>query len=133
MTTDARPATARETIAAGHAVLGIELGSTRIKASLVDPHGAPLAGGSHAWENQFVDRVWTYALDDVEAGLRACVASLLAEVEERYGVRPTSFRAIGVSAMMHGYLALDESGELLVPFRTWRNTSTSSLSLLKRL
>ena len=126
MTTDARPATARETIAAGHAVLGIELGSTRIKASLVDPHGAPLAGGSHAWENQFVDRVWTYALDDVEAGLRACVASLLAEVEERYGVRPTSFRAIGVSAMMHGYLALDESGELLVPFRTWRNTSTGA-------
>ncbi|WP_372593704.1 xylulokinase [Actinotalea sp.] len=124
MTTDDRLAIARETITAGRAVLGIELGSTRIKASLIDPHGTPLASGSHGWENRFVDRVWTYSLAEVEQGLQSCVSALLAEVEERYGVRPASFGAIGVSAMMHGYLALDADGELLVPFRTWRNTST---------
>jgi sugar (pentulose or hexulose) kinase len=104
------------------AVLGIELGSTRIKACLVDA-GDPtvvIASGSHEWENQFVDGVWTYALDDVWAGLQAAYADLVHDL----GERPTGFAAIGVSAMMHGYLAFDAAGELLVPFRTWRNTNT---------
>ncbi|WP_129337595.1 xylulokinase [Cellulomonas endophytica] len=111
-------------LASGGAVLGIELGSTRIKASLVAPDGTPLASGSHDWENQYVDRVWTYSLDAVRDGLRACVADVLADAQGRHGVRPTTFAALGVSAMMHGYLAFDADGELLVPFRTWRNTST---------
>ncbi|HEY0117722.1 MAG TPA: FGGY-family carbohydrate kinase, partial [Cellulomonas sp.] len=83
-----------------------------------------VASGSHDWENQFVDRVWTYSLDAVWTGLQECVAALLADVERRYGVRPTTFGGLGVSAMMHGYLAFDDAGELLVPFRTWRNTTT---------
>jgi len=114
----------RGTIAAGRATLGIELGSTRIKACLISPDATVLATGSHAWENQFIGGRWTYALDDVWVGLGACVAGLFADVERRYGVRPTTFEALGVSAMMHGYLAFDAGDELLVPFRTWRNTTT---------
>ena len=114
----------RTVIAEGRAALGIELGSTRIKAVLVAPDGTALASGSHDWENQFVDRRWTYSLEDVWSGVQQCVASLIADVEQRYSVRPTTFSALGVSAMMHGYLAFDSAGELLVPFRTWRNTTT---------
>jgi len=115
---------ARAAIVEGRTALGIEFGSTRIKASLVGPDGAALASGSHVWENQFVDRRWTYSIDAVWTGLQECVASLLDDAERQYGVRPTTFGALGVSAMMHGYLALDGDGELLVPFRTWRNTTT---------
>jgi sugar (pentulose or hexulose) kinase len=106
----------------GRAVLGIELGSTRIKACLVaaDDPAMILATGSHDWENQLVDGVWTYSLDDVWSGLRSAYAELVASL----GEAPTELAGIGVSAMMHGYLAFDEAGELLVPFRTWRNTST---------
>lgn len=102
------------------ASLGIELGSTRIKAALVAPGGRVIATGSHSWENQLVDGVWTYSLDAVHEGLRAAYADLVAQL----GAAPTTFGAVGVSAMMHGYLAFDASGQLLVPFRTWRNTST---------
>ncbi|RWZ59299.1 ATPase [Labedella populi] len=118
-----------EAILAGRTSLGIELGSTRIKACLVgeDPSDV-LATGSHDWENAFVDRMWTYSLDDVWTGLRAAFADLVADVERRYGVRPETVGAIGISAMMHGYLAFDESDELLVPFRTWRNTTTGRAS-----
>ena len=114
-----------EMIREGRTSLGIELGSTRIKACLVgeDP-SVVLAVGDHEWENQLVDGVWSYSLDDVWAGLQAAFASLVADAEARHGIRPTTFGAIGVSAMMHGYLAFDADGELLVPFRTWRNTST---------
>ncbi|MGY4645436.1 xylulokinase [Cellulomonas sp. URHB0016] len=119
-----RPARARAAITAGETTLGIELGSTRIKACLIGPDGVPIASGSHDWENQFVDRTWTYSLDAVWAGLQDCVASLLADVEQQYGVPLTTLRSLGVSAMMHGYLAFDAGGELLVPFRTWRNTTT---------
>ena len=109
----------------GRTSLGIELGSTRIKACLVgDDPTVVLAVGSHDWENQFVDRVWTYSLEDVWSGLQAAYADLVADVRRRYDVEPTTFGAIGVSAMMHGYLAFDANDELLVPFRTWRNTST---------
>ncbi|SBN64359.1 Sugar (pentulose or hexulose) kinase [Curtobacterium sp. 9128] len=114
----------RHQVQDGRTTLGIELGSTRIKACLIDEDLVPIASGDHEWENAFVDGRWTYSLDDVETGLRAAYAALVSDVEERFGVRPTTFRALGVSAMMHGYLAFDASGELLVPFRTWRNTST---------
>lgn len=114
----------RALIRQGKAVLGIELGSTRIKACLIGPDSAPIAAGGAEWENELVAGMWTYSLDAVWSGLRDCVADLLADVKRRYQVRPSSFRAIGVSAMMHGYLAFDASGQLLVPFRTWRNTTT---------
>jgi len=123
MTTDDHAAGARADIAAGRCALGIELGSTRIKAVLIGPDGTPLASGSHEWENQFVDRMWTYSLDAVWTGLQACVADLHADVA-RHGVQLTTVAGLGVSAMMHGYLPFDEAGELLVPFRTWRNTTT---------
>jgi sugar (pentulose or hexulose) kinase len=119
-----RSAELRAAIDEGRTALGIELGSTRIKACLIASDGTTLATGSHDWENQLVHRVWTYSLDDVWSGLRSCVAGLLADVERQHGVRPTTVGALGVSAMMHGYLAFDADGELLVPFRTWRNTTT---------
>ncbi|MGO1317349.1 MAG: xylulokinase [Cellulomonadaceae bacterium] len=123
MTTDPLKNSADD-ILAGRACLGIELGSTRIKACLIGPDGTPLASGGHTWENQLVDGVWTYSLDAVWAGLAESYAALVADVEARYGVRPISYAGLGVSAMMHGYLAFDADGGLLVPFRTWRNTST---------
>ena len=122
MTTDERADAARM-ITTGRASLGIELGSTRIKACLVGPDGTVLAEGSHEWENQFVDRMWTYSLDAVWTGLAECIADLQGDVA-RHGTRLTQVAALGVSAMMHGYLAFDADGELLVPFRTWRNTTT---------
>ncbi len=123
MTTQDRPA-ARDVIEDGRAVLGIELGSTRIKAVLVAPDGAVLAGGAHGWENQFHNRLWTYSLEDVWTGLQASVLDLLSDAERRHGTAPTKLAALGVSAMMHGYLAFGPDGHLLVPFRTWRNTTT---------
>ncbi len=112
-------------IAAGRGVLGIELGSTRIKACLVgDDPSVVLATGTHEWENALVDGYWTYDLDRVWSGLQAAYADLVSGIRERYGVTPTSFAGLGISAMMHGYLAFDAAGELLVPFRTWRNTTT---------
>lgn len=117
---------ARDAIVAGRTALGIEFGSTRIKACLVlaDDPATVLATGGHDWENRFVDRVWTYSLDDVWSGVQTAYAELVADVRQRHDVQPETFGAIGVSAMMHGYLAFDAAGELLVPFRTWRNTST---------
>ncbi|WP_430644915.1 xylulokinase [Agromyces sp. GXS1127] len=121
MTTDA----ARSAILEGRTSLGIELGSTRIKACLVGPDPTEvLAVGSHEWENEFVDRRWTYSLEAVWSGLQAAYADLVADVRRRHDVAPETFGAIGVSAMMHGYLPFDADGELLVPFRSWRNTST---------
>lgn len=114
----------REVITAGRTALGIEFGSTRIKAVLIGPDREPLAVGGHSWENQFVDRLWTYSLEAVWTGLRECYAELAADVRQRYDTELTTVGALGISAMMHGYLALDADGELLVPFRTWRNTNT---------
>lgn len=109
----------------GRTSLGIELGSTRIKACLIGPQATEvLATGSFAWENRLEDGLWTYPVDDIWAGLQAAYAELAADAERRHGIRPTTFGAIGISAMMHGYLAFDAEGELLVPFRTWRNTNT---------
>jgi len=119
--------TAAVVIADGRAVLGIELGSTRIKACLIgeNPNDV-LATGSHEWQNQLVDGVWTYSLDAVWAGLQEAFAAVVADSHTRHGVAPTQLAGIGVSAMMHGYLAFDAAGELLTPFRTWRNTSTGA-------
>jgi sugar (pentulose or hexulose) kinase len=115
---------AAELIRSGGAVLGIEFGSTRIKAALIAPDTTPLASGSHAWENQLKDGVWTYDMEDVWKGLAACYASLVEDVRARYSLELTAVAAMGFSAMMHGYVALDGDGELLVPFRTWRNNIT---------
>lgn len=112
----------------GKTALGIELGSTRIKAILIGPDHSPLASGGHSWENRFENDLWTYSLDEVWTVLQACVADLYADIERQYGVRPTTFGAIGISAMMHGYLAFDANDALLVPFRTWRNTNTGRAS-----
>jgi len=106
--------------------LGIELGSTRIKAVLIGPDHQPIATAGHSWENQYIDGVWTYSLDAVWDGLRRCFTALAEDVRARYGTQLTGVGALGVSAMMHGYLAFDDAGELLVPFRTWRNTNTSN-------
>lgn len=122
--TQSEVAAIRAAIEAGDTALGIEFGSTRIKACLIGPNGDPVAGGSHEWENSFVDQNWTYSLDEVEAGLQATYRDLVADIQRQYGVVPTTFGGIGVSAMMHGYLAFDAQDELLAPFRTWRNTST---------
>ncbi len=114
-----------DSIRDGRTSLGIELGSTRIKACLIGPDpSVVLAVGEHDWENQLVDGLWSYSLMDVWAGMQAAFAALLTDAERRHGERPTTFGAIGVSAMMHGYLAFDDADELLVPFRTWRNTNT---------
>ena len=111
-------------IRGGEAVFGLELGSTRIKAVLIGPHGEVLASGSYDWENRLEQGVWTYHMDDVWHGIQESYKSLAASVEEKYGEKITHLKALGFSAMMHGYLAFDREGELLVPFRTWRNTMT---------
>lgn len=130
-TADTRTAATRtpaDAIAAGRVALGIELGSTRIKACLVDADAPStvLATGGYEWENQLVDGVWTYDLADVEQGIRAAYAALAEDARTRHGAAPTTLAALGVSAMMHGYLAFDPVDALLVPFRTWRNTSTGA-------
>lgn len=108
----------------GKTALGIELGSTRIKAVLIDLKGAVLAVGIHDWENSFVDNIWTYSLEEIHAGVRDCYRSLKEVVKEVYGITLKKVGAIGVSAMMHGYMALDKDGNQIAPFQTWRNTNT---------
>ena len=108
----------------GQTVLGIELGSTRIKAVLIDGDHHPIASGSHEWENRFENGIWTYSLDDVWMGLQASYQNLKAEVAQQYDLELINIAAIGISAMMHGYMAFDQNGKLLAPFRTWRNTMT---------
>ena len=115
---------AKQIIAEGKAILGIELGSTRIKAVLIDMDNHPIAQGSHTWENQLVDGLWTYSNEAIWYGLQNCYADLRKEVKEKYGLEIESLAAIGISAMMHGYLPFNRQGKMLVPFRTWRNTNT---------
>lgn len=112
----------------GRTALGIELGSTRIKAVLVDEHQKPVASGSHDWENRLVEGVWTYTLEDIWEGVQDSFAKLKEDVKVRYGVTLTTVGSIGISAMMHGYMAFNRAGEILVPFRTWRNTMTEEAS-----
>jgi sugar (pentulose or hexulose) kinase len=115
---------AKQVIESGKAILGIELGSTRIKAILIDTENHPIAQGSHTWENQLVDGLWTYSTEAIWNGLQDCYADLRKEVNALYGIEIESLAAIGISAMMHGYLPFNKQGDLLVPFRTWRNTNT---------
>ena len=116
--------TAKQTIESGKAILGIEFGSTRIKAVLIDQENKPIAQGSHTWENQLVDGLWTYSIDAIWNGLQDCYADLRKDVNKQYDTEIESLAAIGFSAMMHGYMAFDKNENILVPFRTWRNTNT---------
>ncbi|MBQ4051264.1 MAG: FGGY-family carbohydrate kinase [Oscillospiraceae bacterium] len=114
----------KDAVRMGHTCLGIELGSTRIKAVLIDESYAPIASGSCEWENRLENGIWTYHIDEVWTGLQACVADLKKDVQEKFGIPLTGAALIGISGMMHGYLAFDKDGNLLAPFRTWRNTIT---------
>lgn len=116
--------TIKNSIVNGKTVLGIEFGSTRIKAVLVDETHAPIAMGTHDWENRLENNIWTYSLDDIWTGLQGCYQSLVQDVKNKYGVALTKIGAIGFSGMMHGYMPFNANGDLLVPFRTWRNTMT---------
>lgn len=115
-------------IESGKTALGIEFGSTRIKAVLVGEKNEPIASGSHEWENQLENGIWTYSLDDIWAGLQDSYTKLAKDVETTYGTVLTTVGAIGFSAMMHGYMVFDKEDNLLVPFRTWRNTITGEAS-----
>ncbi len=112
-------------IESGKTALGIEFGSTRIKAVLVDENNAPIASGSHEWENRHIGNIWSYSLDDIWTGVRHCYAEMAEDVRRKYGVTLTTIGAIGFSAMMHGYMVFDKNEEILVPFRTWRNNTAA--------
>lgn len=118
----------REAIENGKTALGIEFGSTRIKAVLVGEDNAPIASGSHDWENRLENNIWTYRLEDIWTGLQDSYAKMAEDVRQKYDVTLTTIGAIGFSAMMHGYMAFDKEDNLLVPFRTWRNTITGEAS-----
>jgi len=113
-----------EAIESGKTVLGVEFGSTRIKAMLIGDEHTPIASGSHEWENRYEYGVWTYSLEDIWTGLQDSYRKLCGEVIEKYHTPLTTIGAVGFSAMMHGYMAFDKDAALLVPFRTWRNTIT---------
>ncbi len=115
---------AKQIIESGKAILGIEFGSTRIKAVLIDEENKPIAQGSHEWENQLVDGLWTYSVEAIWYGLQDCYADLRTNVKKLYDTEIEILAGIGVSAMMHGYMAFNKKDEILVPFRTWRNTNT---------
>ncbi|MEB2264504.1 FGGY-family carbohydrate kinase [Priestia megaterium] len=116
----------KQAIAKGKTSLGIELGSTRIKAVLIDENFETIASGSYEWENLLENGFWTYNLLDIITGLQSAYREMKQEVERSYGITIRTVGSIGVSAMMHGYMAFDKTGELLVPFRTWRNATTSA-------
>ena len=116
--------TAKQTIQEGKAILGIEFGSTRIKAVLIDENNNPIAQGSHEWENQLIDGLWTYSIEAIWNGVQNCYADLRNNVKQQYDVEIEHLAAIGISAMMHGYMAFNDKEEILAPFRTWRNTNT---------
>jgi len=119
---------AKETISNGKAILGIEFGSTRIKAVLIDEEKKVIASGSHTWENRLEDGIWTYSLGDIWGGLQDAYSNLKKDVNQKYDVLLTNVAALGFSAMMHGYMAFDKDEKLLVPFRTWRNSITEDAS-----
>ena len=116
---------AKSTIDSGKAILGIEFGSTRIKAVLIDQNNNPIAQGSHEWENQLIDGLWTYSIEAIWNGLQNCYADLRSNVKKLYDTEIELLGAIGISAMMHGYMPFNKKQEILVPFRTWRNTNTA--------
>ena len=118
----------KNTIESGKAVLGIEFGSTRIKAVLINENNEPIASGAHDWENRLGNNIWTYTLEDIWTGLQDSYQKMAQDAKEKYGATITKLGAVGFSAMMHGYMAFDEEDQLLVPFRTWRNTMTQQAS-----
>lgn len=118
----------KHAIILGRTALGIELGSTKIKAVLINEDFAPVASGSHDWKSSYENGVWTYSLDDVWTGLQDCYRDLCGNVKKKYGLELTKVGCIGFSAMMHGYLPFDKDGKLLTPFRTWQNTITGDAS-----
>lgn len=118
----------KNAIISGNTALGIELGSTRIKAVLVNEKNEPIASGSHEWENQLVNNIWTYSEEAIWTGIQESYQDMVRDVKEKYGVPVKTIGAIGFSAMMHGYMPFDEEDRLLVPFRTWRNTMTEEAS-----
>lgn len=118
----------RNSITEGKTSLGVELGSTRIKAVLIDETCTPIASGSYEWENKYENNIWTYALPDVWKGVQESYRNMADEVQREYGVPLTTVGSIGFSAMMHGYLVFDQEENLLTPFRTWRNTITEQAS-----
>ncbi len=118
----------KKLIESGNAILGIEFGSTRIKAVLINEKYEPIAGGAYTWENTLDNGIWTYPISQIHEGLQSCYADLKKDVKEKYGITLKKFKAGGISAMMHGYLAFDKDDNLLVPFRTWRNTITAQAS-----
>lgn len=118
----------RSAIQNGRTVLGIELGSTRIKAVLIGEDNAPIASGSHDWENSLVNNIWTYSIEEIWKGIQDSYQKMANDVKQQYGVALQTIGAIGFSGMMHGYMAFDKDGELLVPFRTWRNNITEQAS-----
>lgn len=119
----------QKTIEGGKTSLGIELGSTRIKAVLINEEHAPIASGSYEWENMYENGIWTYSLDDVWTGLQESYQRLKKELFENYKTQLKTIGAVGFSAMMHGYLTFGKTGNLLAPFRTWRNTITGQASV----
>ncbi|MBO6137344.1 MAG: FGGY-family carbohydrate kinase [Lachnospiraceae bacterium] len=118
----------KEAIENGKTTMGIEFGSTRIKAVLITEDFVPVANGSHKWENKLENNIWTYSEDDIWTGLKDCYSQLAADVKKKYGITLKKIGAVGISAMMHGYMVFDKDGKLLVPFRTWRNTMTLEAS-----
>ncbi len=119
-----------EAITAGKTALGIELGSTRIKAVLIGPEHSPIASGSYDWENRLENGIWTYRLEDAVAGIQSAYKALAEDARAKYGTELRTLGALGVSAMMHGYLPLDREGRQLAEFRTWRNTVTEEEAAL---
>lgn len=119
----------KNAIVNGNTALGIEFGSTRIKAVLVGEDNTPIAAGNHEWENRYENNIWTYSLEDIWNGLQDSYRKMAEDVQDKYGVTLTKVGALGFSAMMHGYMAFNKEGELMVPFRTWRNTITEEASV----
>ncbi len=115
-------------IESGRTALGIEFGSTRVKAVLIDENCEVLSSGSYEWENQLIDGYWTYSIDEIHTALKTCYSNLKADIKDKYNASLKKIGAMGISGMMHGYMAFDKKGKLLVPFRTWRNTTTEKAS-----
>ena len=115
-------------IECGDAVLGIEFGSTRIKSVLIGEEHNPLASGGFEWENSLTNGIWTYPLEQISEGLQACYADLAQDVLDKYGIILSRIKALGFSAMMHGYMVFDNKENQLTPFRTWRNNITGQAS-----
>lgn len=118
----------KNSITNGKTAIGIELGSTRIKTVLIGEDNTPIASGNHDWENTHANNIWTYSIDEIWNGVQNSYKKLADNVQKEFGIAIKKVSAIGFSGMMHGYMAFDKSGNLLTPFRTWRNNITGAAS-----